>query len=278
MSIIIIHQNPNLVKTGGYEKLGRSISPNTKVGYSLSVVNDKIKLDLTDAQKKLIEVHYGKKLEAADAVEFYSKQVLEPLKDDVVSWDLTNPKYLLSYGVALFTGILAADIKQIENPMCSALFYVYNSEEESNYLSELNELKGEVMYNLTKLKKEDPEKIINLAKFMFNSFEVYTPSKAYNKIIQFAEQHTKTNPTLKQIDANLAKDWKEIEMSVLIQDAINKGIIVKNQRMFYMNKQNLTEYGKNPDEIIEFLKVNPDELGEGKSTDKVYSLKRLLKQ
>ena len=277
MSTIIIHQNPNLVKVGGYEKLGRSIHPGTKIGFTFSTVNGEIKTSLNKSQTELVEKFYNKRFSDGDALEYYSRLKLEVLSDKVVAWDLSKPDLLFSYGIATYLGILAADAKAIENPLCSATHYVYNSEEESNYLSEYNELKGEVIYQLTKFKKESPEKVITLSKYMFNSFEIYTPAKAYNKLVEFAEKHTKSNPTLKTLKANLEHDYADIELTVLVQECINKGIIVRNANQYFENKENRTEYGKSNEEIKTFLKKNPDELGEGKATDKVYALRRLIK-
>lgn len=277
MSTVIIHQNPNLVKVGGYEKTGKSINSNTKVSFSIPFVNNSFKLSLTSDQIKTIEKYYNIKFDSAEGRKFYSEMNFT-ITDKVVSWNLADIETLTKYGAAISVGILAEDRKAIDNPMCQALFYVFNSEEETNYISEFNELKGEVIFGLTKIKKEDPDKIIKLAKYMFNSYEKFTPQKAYNKIIEFAEKHTKNNKTLDQIKRVLDAKWEDIDLTVTIQEAINKNIIVKNNRQFFINKESLTEYGKNIDEIKLFLVQNPDELGEGKATDKVYAIKRLLKQ
>lgn len=277
MSTVIIHQNPNLVKVGGYEKTGKSINSNTKVSFAIPYVNNSFKLSLNNDQIKSIEKYFNTKFDSVDGRKLYSEMNFT-ITDKVVSWNLEDTETLIKYGAAISVGILAEDRKAIDNPMCQALFYVFNSEEETNYISEFNELKGEVIYELTRIKKEDPEKVIKLAKFMFNAYEKLTPQKAYNKIVEFAEKHTKNNKTLDQIKRVLDSKWEDIDLTVTIQEAINKNVIVKNNRQYFINKESLTEYGKNIDEIKAFLINNPDELGDSKATDKVYAIRRLLKQ
>lgn len=277
MATVIVHQNPNLVKVGGYEKTGKSINNNTKVSFGIPFVNNRHKLELKPEQIKIVEDYYHIKLDSVEGRAFYSDMSFD-ITDKVISWDLTQPEILIKYGAAISAGILAEDRKAIENPMCQAMFYVFNSEDETNYISEYNELRGDVLYELTKMKKEDADNIIKLAKYMFDSYEKYTPSKAYNKLVEYAEKHTKTNKTLNEIKKILDGSWEDIDLTVIIQECIAKNIIIKNKRQFFMNRENLTEYGKNIDEIKAFLLNNPDELGDGKAGDKVYALRRLLKQ
>jgi hypothetical protein len=276
MASVILHQNPNLVKVGGYETLKRSLNPNSKVSFSIPTVNNRLKLTLSKEEEKLIEKHFNYKIDSPEGMNFYSSIDFK-MDDKVTAWEISTGDALLKYKAGVAVGLIAESIKDIDNPMCQALYYVYNPDEESNYISETNELRGDIMAELSAAKKESPEKIITLCKYMLNTYEKLTPQRAYNKIIELVDKHTKTNPTLNTIKRQLETPYPEVELTVLIQDCINRSIIVKNNRQHFINRESTTEYGKNIDEIKAFLKQNPDELGEGKPSDKVYSLKRLLK-
>lgn len=273
---VLIHQNPNLVSVGGFEHTGKNLFAGSKVNFGISSKNNKLNLDLTKEETKKIENYYNKNLDSKEGVEYYTGLIFE-MNDKTISWDLDSPENLLKYKAGIAAGIIAVDKKEVENPRCKAIFYVYDADAESEYISKLNELKGEVVYQLTKLKKDNPDKIITYAKYLFNSQESYTPVKAYNKLIEYAEKHTKTKPTLTEITKLLSLPYQDIEFDVLIQTSINRNIIVKNKNGEFINRESMTAYGKTTDDIKQYLKNNPDEVGEGKSNDKVYALKRLLK-
>lgn len=277
--IVVIHQNPNLAKTGGFEHLNRNLYSGSTVNFGISVKNNRLNLDLNKDEKALIENTFNVNMDTKEGLNFYTNEQFNfEISDKVMSWDLQDAKTLLKYGAAIASGILAKDKKEVENPRCQSIFYVYDAEAETDYLSSLNELKGDVMFELTKLKKEEPEKIIIYAKYLFNTFEKYTPAKAFNSLVEYAEKHTKTNKTLDQLLKVLNLPFEDIELTVIVQTAINSGILSKNKQGNYFNKESMTDYGKNIEDIKLYLKMNPDELGEGKSTDKVYAIRRQLKQ
>ena len=124
--MIIIHQNPNLAKTGGYEKIGKNLASGSKVSFGIPVVNNRLKLALKEEQLKTIETFFGIKLDSAEAISFYNEKLIG-LTDKIISWDLTDPRVLLTYGAAVQAGILAESRNEIENPFCQAIYYVYDS-------------------------------------------------------------------------------------------------------------------------------------------------------
>ena len=77
MAVVIIHQNPNLVKVGGFEKTGRSINVNTKVSFGIPFVNNKFRLNLNESQIKKIEDFYHVKFDTQEGREFYSTMSFE---------------------------------------------------------------------------------------------------------------------------------------------------------------------------------------------------------
>ena len=277
MKNIIILQNPNLVKVGGFENLNKSLYNNTAVGFQIPFVNNKFKTGLTEAEKKRVENHYNMMFDTPEGRDFYAGLSFT-ISDRKESWNLENPELLLKYKTAMELGILAKDRVEIDNPLCQAIFYVYDPEEENQYVSEQNELKGEVLFMLTDLKKSKPKQLITFAKYIFTTYEVFTPSRAYNRLVEMADAHSKTNRTLNKLYDILTADFEDIDLTVVIREAINKNLIIKNNRAYFANRDSSTEYGKNEEEIKEFLLNNPDELGEGKATDKLYALRRLLKE
>lgn len=276
---VVIHQNPNLARTGGFETLNRNLYSGSTVNFGVAVKNNRLNVELTTDERELVEHFYNTKLDSKEGIQFYTGDTFNfEISDKVMSWNLNDARTLLKYGAAIASGILARDKKEVESPRCQSIFYVYDAEAETDYISNLNELKGDVMYQLTKLKKEDPDQIITYAKYLFNTFEKYTPAKAYNSLVEYAEKHSKTNKTLDTILKTLELPFDDVDLTVTIQTAINSGILSKNKQGAYFNKESMTEYGRNVTEIKQYLTNNPDELGEGKSTDKVYAIKRLLKK
>jgi hypothetical protein len=272
--MIYIHQNPNLVKVGGFQNLGKSLFNNTKVSLSIPLVNGKFKIDLSSEELKKVNDYYGRTFEDK---EFFS-ELQFPIADLIHPLDIeNNVDNLITYKLGLTQGIIAANREAIEDPHCTAIFYVYDSDEHNDYKAKRNELKGDLIYTLTGLKRENKLRLIKVNKYLFSSYEALDENKAYNKLIDFIESADTVNNNLETLNRVLNLDESEVSMNVDIKEAIARNFILRDERG-YFNRESTTRYGKNFDEIVMFMEANPDELGTGNKNDKAYSIRKLLLQ
>ena len=72
---IILQQNAHLVKSGGFEKEGLSLFPDTKVSMSLPLIHGKIVHGLKEEEIAVVEKHFGFTFDSPEGVDFYAEQI-----------------------------------------------------------------------------------------------------------------------------------------------------------------------------------------------------------
>lgn len=272
----ITAQNPNLVTTGGFENTGKSLYPNTSIGFSIPVFAGKFYHGLKESEIEKVEEYYGCKFDSPEGRDLFGTLSFK-IPDSPIGFDLDTPDQLLSYRLAVSLGIIAETKSDTEDPLNSSYFYIVNSKLEEELNASINEIEGEVIADLTIMKRKEKDKLIKLSKYLFETYDILDENKAYNKIFNFVKANTKSNNNIEIVKAALDLDEEEINLVVDIKEAISRSILAKNNKGFYYNKVSSTELGKNLEEIKLFLLQNSDELGTGGKDDSVYSIRRQLK-
>ena len=280
MRIVQIKQNkynPNL--KGGFEKLGISMYPSTEVTGEPPIKNGKLLLDIDEAGKKRIMRFIGADVwESKDTVDRLF-QYIPALPDWGATLDLDSDKDFLTYTVLKSVkGLVAKDIKQAKHPMSNYAFYFY--EEEAEIANKVKDLESyaEAVGVVGTLKRENPEHLIYLAKYILNDFSIHDTLVAFDRLMSLlAGDVLKENPVKVFMDAAKESEDK-IRVATDVREALSKSII-KKSGLNYFNPVSTTKYGSTPNEVVEFFldELNRDELGEGTKKDKPHTIRYQLK-
>ena len=274
---IILQQNPHLVKAGGYEKEGLSLFPNTKLSMSLPLVHGKIVHGLDTDEIEVVEKHFGFKFDSPEGIEFYSAQVFD-LPSTTTALNIEdNPQDLLRYRLGKHNGFIADTQDEAKSPMSNAIFYIYNAQSENKEKAKDNRLKAKIGGQLNDWFEDNPEYLINIGKYLFESYSVWTEEKALNDILAYLEAHTSRNKNIQTVANILKLEEEEVAFVVDVKEAISRSIIRKNTKGNYYNTLSNTEYGKTLENVLTFLKENPDEMGANDKSDSHYSIRKQLK-
>jgi hypothetical protein len=274
---IILQQNPNLIKTGGFEKEGMSLFPNTTVSFSIPLISGQLIHGLDKDEVEKVEKHYGFSFTDPRGIEFYTEQTFH-LPCDTTSLNIEdNPQDLLRYKLGLYNGFIAENFEATKGPMTNAMFFVYNAQTENKEKAKDNRIKAKIGGQLNTWFEDDPEYLINVGKYLFETYSVWTEETALNDILAYLEAHTSRNKNIYKVQDILNLDKEEVEFVVDVKEAISKSIIRKNTKGNYYNALSNTEFGKTLEGVLSFLKENPDELGSNSKSDSHYSIRKQLK-
>lgn len=273
--VVVIRQNTEQANIMGMEKYGISMFPNTSVGFSVPFINGEFKHNLNAEELKAVQKYYGVTFASERGKEFYSNLVMT-IPTGVYTLNLDDPKDILFYKVTLGTGAIAPNLKTAKNPMCKSLFYFYDSEEEEKLVASENSKMTDAIIALADIKAKDPDRLVILAKYLLKKNK-FTVDTAFNTLSNKIVKDAKT--FVPAFNTALNSDKKLVKVTVQVLEAIDRGILKRNKSGQFVNPITGTEYGRNHDEIINFL-INPknsDELGTGGDKDKPGSLENLLK-
>lgn len=280
MKIVQIKQNkynPNLI--GGFEKMGISMYPQTEVTLEPPMRNGKLHLDVDESGKKRIMKFVGADMwDSKDTIDRLF-QYIPAIPDWGLTLNLDSDKDFLSYILAKSCkGLIAKDIKEAKNPMSNYAFYFYEEQAEiTNKVKDL-ETYAEAVGVVSTLKKENPEHLIYLAKYILNDFSIQDTLVAFDRIMSLLSGEViKENPVKVFMDAAKESEDK-IRIATDVREALSKSII-KKSGLNYFNPISTTKYGSTPNEVIEFFldELNRDELGEGTKKDKAHTIRYQLK-
>lgn len=273
---MILEQNPNLVKVGGFENQNKSLYPNTSVGFQIPLVSGKLYHGLEKEEIEKVENYYGYSFNSKEGIEFYSNQNFI-LPEHTSSLNIEdNIQDLLTYRLGVYLGLICSSKEETKSPMSNALFYVYDSKIENKEKAQLNRMKTKAGAKLDNWFDEDPDYLVYVGKYLFDTYSVWTAEKALNDILQMMEENNSRNNNIKKVFDAVNLSEEEIKFVVDVKEAISKSIIRKNARGNYYNSASNTEYGKTLETVLDYLKQNEDEMGKGLKTDSHYSIRKQI--
>lgn len=274
MSVIVM-QNPNLVGLGGFESLGKSLYPKTSVGFNIPVINKKLAINYSEEDKKTFENYFGFKFDSPEGIEFYGDYQFT-LPEHVTSFNLENPVDNFTYRTAVLLGYIVESKEDIKSPMCNAIFYVHSSKLDAEEKAKTNRLKAKCLAKLDDLYENSSKEIIWVAKYLFNSYTDWNKDKALNELIEFIDKSTARNKNSEEVEKALNLNKNELKFVVDVKEAISRSIIRKNAKGNFYNTLTNTEFGKTLDEVLDFLRLNDSEMGEGTKEDSHYTIRKQL--
>ena len=198
------------------------------------------------------------------------------------SLDLDNPRDFLSLKILQASGNIIAPSKgEATTGNVKYGFYIQNKDEEARSNNITLRTVNQAITKIENLSIENPEFFLAVCKFILpdNVGLGTNVDVAYSKINEFVRASLDgAKRFLDAINENVVSKHK-IYITNDIKTAIRKNVIRKNQKGYYYNPMTNTEYGKNLEEVINFLMdvKNIDEMGTGENDDANYSIKYQLK-
>lgn len=256
-----------------------------EIGYPLPMKYGKFYFSyITDDQRKSIEKHFGFELESATATEFFTDYEIK-LKQGVNPIDLKSGDGLLNY-LALKELKVVGSLEEAQNPMNRFRFVFANDQEELEQKVTRKETIARAKSKLLDLKDNTPQRLISIAKYILpiNAGIGRNANLAFDKLDTYIdnelEHKSNSADNAKYFLKTLEVDSELVAVAVDVKEALVRNFIRKQEDNWYINPASGTKYGKNEQEIIDFL-MNPqnqDELGVNSTKDKEYSIRAQLKR
>ena len=137
-------------------------------------------------------------------------------------------------------------------------------------------IRNEAIAALQELSIKSKEKMVKIAKYLFNLNAEITDKNAYIKLDEFILSKG-SNAEMFLQTLKLDPEW--VETTVLVKDAMNAGFIRRGEDQYYINVASQIKMGRSIEEITKYL-MNPDnqdQLGTGSKNDQPYSLRTQFK-
>lgn len=270
--------NKNL--NAGFEKNGHTVFPNTSVTMEAPLKNGRPALTFTPAEKKKIEEYFNIEIGSPDWKEFLlNYDVTVP--SHAITINDENPADLLKFKIIQSVQTLAANnLEQAGNPMNNFQFYFYSPEEEIQKKVEVKQALGRSWSMIEDTRIKNPTRLIYIAKFLTNNQGIGdNVDFAYDILTDWIQGKIEVDSYLYKFQLAFEKPEEELSLAVDIKEAIEKQVIRRNSKNQYYNPISNTEFGKNIEEVINFMLTDKmDEMGKGLKTDKTYSIRYQLNQ
>lgn len=269
--------NPNL--TGGFERRGQSVYPHTEITMEPPVKNGKVILDLTTEERK--RVHQFLNVSDLDSKEGYEAlcNFMATIPSTNLALNLDDMAEFLQYKILqAVQAVVAPNIDAAKNPMNNTSFYFYKPDEEAKAAHTDQKRYVKAISLLDKIDGSNPELSIAIAKFLTNDFSIRNAVTAYDKCFNYISGKLDVKDPVESFIRAAEMNPEEIMTISDVKEAINKGIIKKNNSKFF-NPISSTSFGATVEEVIKFFldPTNAEELGDGGKKDKPYSIRFQLK-
>lgn len=270
----------------GLEKYGLAKWEGTSTVLDIPFANGKYKLDhIPPEELQEYEDFYGVKFDSPEGKEFLANFQIR-LESGFTAFDLSNVDQRFKKRVIDgFKTLVAPDWETANNPMSRYKFYIADEENETNSRITKKEILYEAGSALLKLKNESPKYLVALAKYILPATAGIGDSAilAFDKLDKYInnelDSQTAKYQNAKTFVNALSLDKAHVYVTIDAKAAVMKNIIRRDSEGWYYNAASGTKYGKNQQEIVDFL-LNPkntDELGTGAEADNPYSIRFQLK-
>ena len=268
----------------GLEQLGLSAFEGATTTFSPAIFRNQVIHGIENpADIELVENYYGMKFNDQDNLHKWGTLLLS-MPHDVTPLDLTNGEDILRISVLKAQGKLAPSVEEQNAPNTNYMFVLLNEGAEEAVKSSIYERRTEALATLLKIKKEAPNYLMALSKYLINfQSGVNDPNATYAKLVEYIDgKVTKGKKSealdtfIRTIDPKYGGDTpkEEIFLRVDIQKAIHLHIIRRNDAKghFYNAAIPDSNYGRTLDEVYSFLTQlsNSDHLGTGNADDSPY--------
>jgi hypothetical protein len=254
MSKITLIQNTfnNSLKAIKTEDL-RRMSVGARLTLNLQYMDDSFVPDLSEKELKLIKDKTGESwMKGDDFNPYWLKYEVVFNSDKQQVLDLTDFRDLIKYKVGIKLGVIAETFEEAKDIMNKSIFYCSNREDESRLEAEKNEVYTDVLFDLTKLKRESDLKLVYVASEILGDLSIVNVSESLNYLKRWLDEKD-TTERCKAVAEILKEDTVKLENAYNIKKCISYGLIKKNSRGFYCNAESATEFGKSVGETVNML-------------------------
>lgn len=270
----------------GLQDFGFVLYPDAETELEIPYVNNRFKLGsssetksgLTSQQKTKFENAFGVDFDTPDGQEFLSnwRIKINHLTTPVDRLNIEHEFNLCILQANDGMGIVNMKGTQNDDELARLPFVLIDENNELADKVTRTMTRNQAISELNNLQVKNKEKLVKIAKYLFNLNAEFTVEAAYVKLDEFITSKTSNGETfLKTL--KLDDEW--IETTVLVKDSMNAGIIRRGEDQYYFNNASGVKLGRTIEEIVKFLSNpdNQDQLGIGSKNDQPYSLKSQLK-